>query len=198
MANQQDHRIAWSQGTWTHEPASATTTSGDHLQVTCVEGSDAWRHTAYGFVHDSEHALLAPLPIGRAVEVSFVVRFDEQFDQAGAFVRFDDEHWIKAGVEHADGVDQLGAVVTNTRSDWSVGPVPQWAGRVATIRVSRAAESVTVRARVDNEPMRLVRVAPTPEDADAWAGPFACAPTRSGLVVEFRSWVETEADSALH
>lgn len=141
---------------------------------------------------------MAPLPVGRAVEVSFVVRFEAQFDQAGVFLRFDDEHWVKAGVEHADGVDQLGAVVTTLRSDWSVAPVPQWAGRLATVRVSRAAESVTVRAGVDGEPMRLVRVAPTPSGAKAWAGPFACAPTRSGLIVEFATWTETEADGTLH
>lgn len=190
--------IAWHEGTWTHEPVDQQITDDGHLRVTAVEGSDAWRHTSYGFVHESEHALLRPLDVGRAVEVAFVAAFSQQFDQAGAFVRFDDDHWIKAGVEHADGVDQLGAVVTNERSDWSVAPVADWGGRVVTVRVSRASESVTIRARVGDEPMRLVRVAPTPPDAAAWAGPLICAPTRAGLAVEFVSWVETDADVALH
>ena len=35
--------------------------------MTAAEGSDAWRPTAYGFVHDTEHALLAPLPVGAAI-----------------------------------------------------------------------------------------------------------------------------------
>lgn len=190
--------IPWTDGRWTHEPEAVEITAAGRLRVTCVEQSDAWRHTSYGFVHDSEHALVRPLAVGRAVEVQFVAQFEEQFDQAGAFVLFDEEHWIKAGVEHADGVDQLGAVVTNVRSDWSVAPVPGWGGRVVTVRVSRASESVTIRAGVDDEPLRLVRVAPTPEDADAWAGPLTCAPTRAGLTVEFVSWKETDADGSLH
>lgn len=51
--------IAWSRGHWTTEPA-AVTEDGEDLLITAVEGSDAWRITSYGFVHDSEHALLVP------------------------------------------------------------------------------------------------------------------------------------------
>lgn len=189
--------IDWSDGTWTHEPVSSTVTD-DGFRVTAAEGSDAWRHTSYGFVHDTEHALVAPLAVGSAVEVSFIAELSEQFDQAGAFIRVDDETWIKAGVEFADGTPQLGAVVTLGRSDWSVAPVPDWGGRRVTVRISRASESVTIRAGVDDEPLRLVRVAPLPENADAAAGPFLCAPSRSGLSITFTSWIETAADASLH
>ncbi len=58
--------IPWSAGHWTHPPVAADE-DGDDLVVTAAEGSDAWRVTAYGFVHDSEHALLAPFPEGSAV-----------------------------------------------------------------------------------------------------------------------------------
>jgi uncharacterized protein len=190
-------QIPWSDGTWTHPPVQLEPV-GDTLRVTAAEGSDAWRHTSYGFVHDTEHALLRPLAVGRAVEVDFRCALSGQFDQAGAYVRFDDEHWVKAGVEHSDGVDMLGAVVTMGRSDWSTGPVPDWSGRVVTIRISRAEESLTVRARVDAGPYHLVRLAPTPPGADAAAGPFLCAPTRAGFAVEFLAWRETEADTSLH
>jgi len=190
-------RIPWSDGSWTTPPLR-TTEVGTSLRVEAVEGSDAWRHTSYGFVHDTEHALLRPLAVGRAVEVDFLCALTGQFDQAGAFVRFDDEHWIKAGVEHSDGVDMLGGVVTMGRSDWSTAPVPDWSGRVVTIRISRASESVTVRARVDAGPYSLVRVAPTPPDAGALAGPFLCAPTRAGFSVDFLEWRDTEGDASLH
>jgi regulation of enolase protein 1 (concanavalin A-like superfamily) len=133
-----------------------------------------------------------------AVEVAFRCELSGQFDQAGAYVRFDDEHWIKAGVEHSDGVDMLGGVVTMGRSDWSTGPVPHWSGQVVTVRISRAEASVTVRARFDAAPYQLVRVAPTPPGAAAQAGPFLCAPTRAGLSIDFLGWRETEADAALH
>ena len=54
-------RVNWGDGRWTTEPESVAA-AGDDLLVTAVEGSDAWRHTSYGFVHDTEHAL----EIGRA------------------------------------------------------------------------------------------------------------------------------------
>ncbi|MFZ0530755.1 MAG: DUF1349 domain-containing protein [Propionicimonas sp.] len=185
----------WADGTWTTPPA-AITHDGDALEVSAVEGSDAWRHTAYGFVHDTEHGLLAPLAVGEAVEVRLQTTFTGQFDQAGVLVRSDAEHWVKAGCEFADDQLCLGAVVTLGRSDWSVAPV-DWNGRVITIRVSRRVESLVVRARVDDEPFRLVRVAPF-VDGDVSAGPYLCAPTRSGFTARFLDWQVGPADAALH
>jgi regulation of enolase protein 1 (concanavalin A-like superfamily) len=190
-------QIAWSDGAWTNPPVQVEHVNGT-LRVTAAEGSDAWRHTSYGFVHDTEHALLRPLAVGRAVEIAFRCELSGQFDQAGAYLRFDEEHWIKSCVEHSDGIDMLGGVVTMGRSDWSTGPVPGWSGQVVTIRISRAEESVTVRARVDACPYHLVRVAPTPPGAPALAGPFLCAPTRAGLTIAFLAWRETDADGSLH
>jgi regulation of enolase protein 1 (concanavalin A-like superfamily) len=185
----------WSAGTWTTPPA-AVVEDGPDLLVTAVEGSDAWRHTSYGFVHDDAHALLAPLD--GAVEVTFDAGFDQQFDQAGLMVRVDAETWLKCGVEFSDGTPQLGAVVTLGRSDWSVAPVPGWAGRRVTVRASRSGDAVTIRARVGDEPFTLVRVAAFPAGAAVHAGPYCAAPTRSELVVRFRSWRTGPADAALH
>ncbi|CAQ00197.1 conserved hypothetical protein [Clavibacter sepedonicus] len=168
------------------------------MDVTAREGSDAWRTTSYGFVHDTEHALLAPLDPGAAVEVAFTLDLREQFDQAGVFVRVDAETWIKAGIERSDGEDGLGAVVTRGVSDWSLAPVPGWSGRLVTIRASRMGDALTVRARVDCEPWRLVRVAPLDPDARVTAGPFCCAPTRAGFTARFASWRTGQADAALH
>lgn len=190
-------RIDWSEGTWTTPPA-AVAERGGALVVTAVEGSDAWRRTAYGFIHDTEHALLAPLAVGEAMEVVFDADFSAQFDQAGLFVRVDDERWMKAGVENADGVLGVGAVVTDIMSDWSVGAVPEWAGRRLRVRVSRGADALTVRAGVDGESLRLVRVAPFAGSATAQAGPMVCAPTRAGLEVVFTEWLRTDADASLH
>jgi len=189
--------IAWSEGRWTHPPVAAVE-DGTDLVVTAVEGSDAWRHTSYGFVHASEHALLAPFAQNTAVEVEFTAAFSQQFDQAGIFVRIDDEHWVKAGVEYADGQPQLGAVVTDGSSDWSVAPVPDWLDRRVRVRVSRSGDALTIRASVDGGELRLVRVVPFPPDAQAEAGPLICAPTRAGLSVPFHAWRTTAADAALH
>jgi Uncharacterized conserved protein len=186
---------AWP-GRWLNQP-DAVIADDDQLVVTAVVGSDAWRHTSYGFVHDSAHALLAPLAVGQALEVEFTAEFSGQFDQAGLMIRADAEHWLKAGCEYADGTLNLGAVVTLGNSDWSTGAADEWNRRRITVRASRASESITVRAAVDRGPFRLVRVAPFVDGA-AEAGPYLCAPTRAGFSVRFLARRLGPADASLH
>lgn len=157
-------------------------------RVDWLEG--AWTH--------NEHALVAPLADGEAVEVVFTAGVTEQFDQAGVFVVVDDRTWVKAGVEFVDGAPQVGAVVTAPRSDWSVRPVPDWADSRVRVRVSRSGGALTVRAGLDGADLQLVRVAPFPAEAPVRAGPLCCAPTRSGLRVRFHEWTLGPADEALH
>lgn len=168
------------------------------MVVTAAAGSDAWRITSYGFVHDSEHALLRPLGMNSAVEVTFTVDLREQFDQAGVFLTASSDLWVKAGVEYADGVPQLGVVVTDGRSDWSASPVSSWAGRRATIRASRRGDAITIRAKVDDGPFQFVRLIPLDPQTVLEAGPYLCAPTREGLRVRFHAWRMTAPDAALH
>lgn len=199
--------ISWTAGHWTTEPAHVDERGGD-LHVTAVEGSDAWRVTSYGFVHDTEHALLAPFPQETAMEVEFTAAFSEQFDQAGIFVRASDQHWVKAGVEYADGACQLGAVVTDGVSDWSLAPVSDWVGKRLRVRVSRSGNALTVRAGVVDgadgagatgaAELQLVRVIPLDPELEVEAGPLVCAPTRPGLTVPFHSWQLVEPDASLH
>jgi regulation of enolase protein 1 (concanavalin A-like superfamily) len=125
--------VDWSRGTWRNPPAAAVR-AGDDLLVTAASGSDAWRHTSYGFVHDSAHALLTPMTVDSAMEVEFLQDLTAQFDQAGIWLHLSPTHWVKAGVELSDGLAQVGAVVTHDRSDWSVAPVPEWTGRRVTVR----------------------------------------------------------------
>ncbi len=189
--------IPWNRGKWTNQPAAVVEREGD-LLVTAAESSDAWRVTSYGFIHDTEHALLASFPQDSAMEVEFTAAFSQQFDQAGIFVRISGEHWIKAGVEFADGAAQLGAVVTDRFSDWSLAPVPEWNGGRVCMRVSRSGDALTIRAASGSNELQLVRVVPLAPDVVAAAGPFTCAPTRSGLTVPFHSWQATAPDSQLH
>ena len=192
-----DTSIAWSSGVWLNAPPAVASEGGD-LIVTAAEASDLWRTTSYGFIHDDGHGLLRPLEVGSAVEVSFRLDYSGEFDQAGVLVRADPLHWAKAGIEFADGAPQLGAVVTHEVSDWSVRPVPAWAGAVVTIRVSRAGDALTVRARREDDDWQLVRLAPWPPDLEAQAGPYCCAPTRAGLRVRFTAWRVGPADERLH
>jgi regulation of enolase protein 1 (concanavalin A-like superfamily) len=189
--------VPWAAGTWLNPPPAAREEGAD-LVVTAAAESDFWRTTGYGFVHDDGHALLVDFPAGTAVEVSFLCDLTEQFDQAGLMVRVDEQSWTKAGVEFADGAPQLGAVVTRGLSDWSTAPVPEWLGREVTIRCSRAGDAITVRARCEDGPWRLVRLAPLDPAAAAQAGPAFCAPTRAALEVRFTRFAVGPADEALH
>jgi regulation of enolase protein 1 (concanavalin A-like superfamily) len=185
----------WGGGAWSVQPTSVVR-DGDHLVVTAREGSDAWRETAHGYITDSAHALLAPMAVGTAIEVSFVADFGRQFDQAGIMLRASETQWIKAGVEFADGVLQLGAVVTRQTSDWSSGPV-DWAGREVTVNASRSGNAVMIRARVD-EPFRLIRLAWVDPALEYSAGPYLCAPTNAELSVRFTGWRVLAAEETIH
>jgi len=189
-------RAGWRHRDWLNPPPQVSRDQDD-LLVTAAQGSDLWRTTSYGFIHDTGHALLTDFPDGTAAEVRFIADFSAQFDQAGLLIRADAEQWIKAGVELADGVLQLGAVVTRGVSDWSVAPVPEWSGHAVVVRASRTGDALTLRARSGDETWRLVRVAPLPP-GPLRVGLLCCAPTRSGLVVRFTDLRLVEADHSLH
>jgi len=188
--------VAWSDGRWGREPVSIKE-DGTSLIAEAAAESDWWRTTSYGFIHDDGHALVKDFPNESAVEVSFILNYTEQFDQAGIFITADNENWIKAGVEYCDGFPQVGAVVTQVNSDWSVAPVAEWMNKEVTVRVSRSGDAVTIRAGISGD-LRLVRVAPLDPTRTWSAGPMFCAPTRAGLEVIFTQWSIGEADPELH
>lgn len=185
-----------SSGAWINPPLAAEMRD-DGFVVTAREGSDFWRTTAYGFVHDSGHALLNDFPSDSALEVSWILDYDQEFDQAGLIVWSDAENWIKAGVEFADGLPQLGAVVTRGSSDWSTSPVPEWMNREVHMRFSRSGDALTIRARCDGD-WQLVRLAPLDPDRTWRAGLHCAAPTRAGLTVRFTDLRGAPADTSLH
>jgi regulation of enolase protein 1 (concanavalin A-like superfamily) len=189
--------VAWSSARWSTPPAAAVP-DGDDLIVTARAGSDLWRTTSYGFVHDNGHALLAPMPDPGAVEVSFLAELPDLYDQAGLLLWVDAETWLKAGVERTDGAWHVGAVVTHGASDWSLAPVPHWQGEQVTVRASRVGDAVTVRARAAAQPWRTVRLAPFPVGVPVFAGPMCCSPSGPGARVRFTRFVSGPPDVELH
>lgn len=113
-------------------------------------------------------------------------------------MRADEATWITAGIEHSDGTNCVGAVVSRNVSDWSLARVPDWDGREVTIRASRSGDALTVRACADDEPRQLVRVAPLNPQAVLSGGPYCCAPSREDFTVQFTSWRVTAADAGPH
>lgn len=186
--------IAWDAATWLNPPPDART-DGDDLLVTTGAETDFWRTTGYGYVRDSGHALLADFPVGSSVEVGFVAEFTQLYDQAGVLVRVDPSVWCKAGTELTEGMPHVSTVVTHDVSDWSQAPVPDWAGREVTMRVTRIGDALTVSAMVADEPWRMIRLAPLAPDTVTLAGPYCCAPVGAGLTVRFTRFVIQPADN---
>lgn len=183
-------------GTWLNPPTSSALV-GEQFKVVTQNESDFWRETSYGFIHESGHALLNDFPQESSVELSWLLNYDQQFDQAGLFIYADSKNWIKAGVEFADGAPQLGAVVTCEKSDWSVAPVPEWMGKEIHLRVSRSGDALTIRARCEGE-WKLVRLAPLAQELNWKVGLHCASPTRANLEVTFTSIKFGKADLQLH
>jgi regulation of enolase protein 1 (concanavalin A-like superfamily) len=188
--------IEWSQGHWLNQPLNVLQ-EGSELKVSTVHESDFWRKTSYGFVHDSGHALLTDFPANSSMEVTFLLDYVGQFDQAGIIVHSDSQHWIKAGVESADGRPQVGAVVTSINSDWSLAPVPQWFGKEVTVRASRTTDALTIRARCGDDD-QLIRLAPIDASLSWRGGPHCASPISESLEITFTRWTHGEADLTLH
>ena len=183
-------------GIWLNPPLrSSMTTSG--LAVSAKGHSDFWQKTSCGFVHLDGHALLNHFPQNSAIEISWILDYDQQFDQAGLLAYHDAENWIKAGIEFADGVPQLGAVVTREKSDGSVSPVSEWMNKEVFLRFSRTGDALTIRLKT-SEDWKLLRLAPLDPALDWKVGIFCASPSRSGLTVLFKSLKWNEPDKSLH
>lgn len=189
-------KVNWGEGSWLNPPL-AIGYVGDEMHGTAVKESDFWRNTSYGFIHESGHALLINFPDKSAIEVSFFLDFTGQFDQAGLIIYSDKEHWTKAGIEFSDGALQIGAVVTDVNSDWSVAPIDEWFGKEVTVRASRDGNAVTIRAKADGK-WQLVRLLPINPKISWQAGPHFAAPMRDGLTIRFTKFVIGEPDPTLH
>ena len=136
----------WASARWINPPESAHL-EHDELVVTARAGSELWRTTAYGFIHNDGHAPLAPLPTPGSVEVSFRAELGELYDQAGILLRIDDRTWVKSGIEQTDGCWHLAAVATREVSDWSLAPVPDGSAASSSARRTPASTRRRRRAR---------------------------------------------------
>ena len=92
-----------------------------------------------------------------ALALRFRGDFAAQYDQAGLMLRVDEEHWIKAGIELADGRMWLSVVVTNGVSDWSQQPAPAPdADGWYDIRAVREGDAIQILVRRPAGPARPV------------------------------------------
>lgn len=168
--------------TWHNEPASWSL-DATGLRLATSSETDFWRDTLYGFRRDSGHALLAPIEGDFTATVSFDGGYEALYNQAGIMLRRDETVWLKAGIEHSDGVANMSVVVTNGVSDWSTTALPGLSGP-QRLRITRLADAVVVQFRNASDRWQLLRVASLPVGGPLRIGPMACSPQRAG----FEAW----------
>lgn len=137
---------------WLNEPSSwgekescdeegfggSCTVEEKQMTLTPPSKKDFWRRTFYQptMIKGDASALVCTVPADEeiCVEVCFEFTPKEQFDQCGVLVYLDESHWLKTGIEYADGSPRISCVVCNLFSDWSVMP---WQSTAARIRIHK-------------------------------------------------------------
>ncbi|MFB7274766.1 DUF1349 domain-containing protein [Streptomyces sp. NPDC056244] len=172
--------------TWLNPPAHWAAYD-EALDVTTAPDTDFWVKTHYGFVRDTGHALLRPVPASFRLRITFSGDYREQYDQAGLLLRLDEKNWIKTGIEYVDGRQQLSAVVTREVSDWNVVPLDRFTDTPGpvTVELLREGDTVTVHYGVDGNPETMLRLAYFPPEVAAQAGPMCASPDGKGFTARF-------------
>jgi uncharacterized protein len=168
---------------WLNEPASWQRT-GDVLRVNVDPGTDYWRTTGYGYVHDNGHIYGEQLPGDLDVSVRVRGAFANQYDQAGIMLRADEQIWLKTGLEFFEGRPRLSTVLTMGCSSWMVADLPPGTDEV-TLRVSRRGDAVEVRYVAGEGSAELAALVFMPPGREVFAGIVCAAPEGGGFSVAF-------------
>jgi uncharacterized protein len=167
---------------WMNEPARWSAAAGS-LTVIADGGTDFWRTTHYGFVRDNGHVYGDEVHGDFELSVRVHGAYADQFDQAGAMVRVDEQHWMKTGLEYVDGRTRLSTVITSEYSSWMVADMP--AGDDLSLRLARRGDAVEIRYSVDGEASDLAALAYLPPGTTVFAGAMCAAPDGPGFEVSF-------------
>ena len=169
---------------WIDEPANWSAANGV-LTVMADGGTDFWRTTHYGFVRDSGHVYGEP--VGGDFDLTMRVRgaYTDQFDQAGAMVRVDEQHWLKTGIEYVDGRIRFSTVTTLVYSSWTVADLPGGSADLG-LRLARRGDAVEIRYGLGGDADELAGVVYLPPNRSAFAGAMCAAPAGNGFEVSFR------------
>ena len=160
---------------WNREPHSWSRHGSATLAWTSSPSSDFWRHTGGVAPKHDGNALLGPArDADFVIEVELCAIMSDLYDQFGVFVEVDEENWLKAGIEYAEGL-WLSTVVTKGRSDWSREryPVP-----AVTVRVVRRNDTVEVLVD-DAGSWRMIREVTLA--GPARVGLYSCSPKGGGF-----------------
>jgi regulation of enolase protein 1 (concanavalin A-like superfamily) len=179
--------------TWLHEPPDWNETA-DSLTLVAPPGTDYWRVTHYGFIHDNGPFQYQERAGNFAAKVKIAGTYRELYHHAGLMIRIDETQWIKAGVEFLNSKQTVGAVVTREFSDWSVvtlanSPAFLW------LRLQRFSDTVQVSYSLNDQDWSMIRLAYFPPHVTVRIGMFAGAPGKEPFEVTFQHFSIGPLDS---
>ncbi len=161
--------------TWTREPAQTAGPTAGGLRWRSHPRADYWRVTDGVVTKHDGSAFVTPVVGDFTLEATVDGDLSAQFDQVGVFLRVDEEHWLKAGVE-LDEELWLSAVHTNGASDWSREP---WEAPGATLRLVREHGTAKVSILEPGGHWREYRIAYVPGAVEV--GVYSCGPLGEGF-----------------
>jgi regulation of enolase protein 1 (concanavalin A-like superfamily) len=174
---------------WINEPAHWSAADGA-VTMTADGATDFWRTTHYGFVHDNGHVY------GDIVDGDFDLTmrvrgaYADQYDQAGAMVRIDEQNWLKTGIEYVDGRIRFSTVITLEYSSWTVADLRPETDELS-LHLARRGDAVEIRFGADGDARDLAGVVYLPPGRPAFAGAMCAAPDGTGFEVSFRDFAIT-------
>lgn len=175
---------------WLNEP-SRWEISNSKLIIFPDSETDFWSKSYYDFIHDNGHMLYQELPNdGNYTLYTKLTIFPlNQFDQAGLMTRYNNNSWIKLSTEYINSnFSHLGSVTTNEFSDWATRNVDS-SFTTVFYRMAKLGEDWVLHARFSEEEeweqIRIAHLRETNKFEKARLGIFTCAPTTSGMRVEF-------------
>ena len=191
--------------TWRNEPSQFALVEGEGLKVSTNPKTDYWLKTYMKLPANraSGHCLMRPVSNNMqwCAEVTFSLKHDIQFDQAGIMVFSNDSNWLKAGIEIENGRPNMSCVATRGESDWNYLDWPSTEG--VKIRVTGTMYQTVCDCQVEYFSEELgvwcfLRDAPIGIGSDGVSvGVMCCSPKQEkdqGMEVVFKSFSLSEND----
>jgi len=190
-------------GIWLHEP-SEWSEDGSKLTFRTTGGVDFWRNTLVNTIADDGHLYYNETDGDFTATVRVSGEYRDQYDQAGLFVRQDENNWLKCGVEYIMGnwaerykYDGSALVVcsgltANGWSEWS--PLPQLPKNpdFVWMQVVREGKTFFVSFSLDGKKYDVIKLFAFPNATKVLVGRYATSPVGKGFNVSFDTYSLTQ------
>ena len=171
---------------WLNEPSIWNITD-NKIKIISTANTDFWRITHYGFIRDNGHFYYQQVTGNFVAKVKVSGEYRDLYDQAGLMVRLNCNIWLKCGIELVENVQQVSAVVTRDRSDWSVVPMPNNPSAI-WLQIIRLGSAIEVHYSLDEKQYTMLRMAYLTETEVVDVGIMCASPTGKGFTTCFEQF----------